>query len=97
MASPCYPSASALVSAFGFSAVFGWFALCVQRVKPSPAFQFSERVAAACPRFASWLCGHFGCSWLVAWDVASLCASRVGVSLLSGGVAARGVQLSLFS
>lgn len=92
-----FPSASSVVSAFGFSAVFGWFALCVQRVPPAPCFQFSERVAAACPRFASWLCGRLGCSWSVAWSVASLCASRVGVSVLSGGVAAPGVQLSLFS
>lgn len=92
-----FPSASSVVSAFGFSAVFGWFALCVQRVPPAPCFQFSERVAAACPRFASWMCGRLGCSWSVAWAVASLCASRVGVSVLSGGVAAPGVQLSLFS
>lgn len=96
VASP-FPSASSVVSAFGFSAVFGWFALCVQRVPPAPAFLFSERVAAACPRFACWLCGRLGCSWSVAWSVACLCASRVGVSVLSGGVAAPGVQLSLFS
>lgn len=97
MASACYPSSSAVVAAFGFSAVFGWFALCVQRVPPARAFLFSERVAAACPRFAFWLVGHLGCSWSVAWSVAALCAARVGVSLLSGGVAASGVQLSLFS
>lgn len=96
LASP-FPSASSVVSAFGFSAVFGWFALCVQRVPPAPCFPFSERVAAACPRFASWLCGRLGCSWSVAWSVACLCASRVGVSVLSGGVSSGCVQLSLFS
>lgn len=96
VASP-FPSASSVVSAFGFSAVFGWFALCVQRVPPAPGLRFSERVAASCPRFASWLCGRLGCSWSVGWSVACLCASRVGVSVLSGGVAAPGVQPSLFS
>ena len=96
VASP-FPSASSVVSAFGFSAVFGWFALCVQRVPPAPSFRFSERVAAACPRFASWLVGHLGCSWFVAWGVASLCAARVGVVVGSGGVPVGGVQFSLFS
>lgn len=95
---PCpFSSASAVVAHFGADAVFSWFALAVQRVPPAPAFPFSERVAAACPRFACWVCGRFGCSWFVGWGVAVWAASRVGVSVGSGGVPARGVQLSLFS
>lgn len=92
-----FPSASAVVAAFGFSRVFCWFALAVSRVPVSRSLPFSGRVAAACPRFASWLCGRLGCSWSVAWGVACLCASRVGVSVLSGGVSSGCVQLSLFS
>lgn len=91
-----FPSAAAVVRVFGWSRVFGWFALAVSRVPVSPGLSRSARVAAACPRFASWLCGHLGCSWWVGWSVASACAASLGVSVGSGGVPAPGVQLSLF-
>ena len=95
---PCpFPSAAAVVRVFGWSRVFGWFALAVLRVPVSPGLSRSDRVAAACPRFASWLCGHLGCSWFVGWSVACACAASLGVSVGSGGVPAPGVQLSLFS
>lgn len=92
-----FPSAAAVVRVFGWSRVFGWFALAVLRVPVSPGLSRSGRVAAACPRFASWLCGHLGCSWWVGWSVACACAASLGVSVGSGGVPAPGVQLSLFS
>ena len=92
-----FPSALAVVRAFGWSRVFGWFAFCVSRVPVSPGLRPSERVAAACPRFASWLCGRLGCSWFVGWSVARACAASLGVSVVSGGVPSGGVQLSLFS
>lgn len=92
-----FPTPAALVRFCGWSAVFGWFAFCVQRVPVSVGFRPSERVAAACPRFASWLVGHFGCRWSVAWAVACACAASLGVSVRSGGVAADAVQLCLFS
>lgn len=95
---PCpFPSAAAVVRVFGWSRVFGWFALAVSRVPVSVGLSRSDRVAAACPRFASWLCGHLGCSWFVGWSVACACAASLGVSVGSGGVPAPGVQLSLFS
>lgn len=92
-----FPSAVSVVRVFGWSRVFGWFALAVSRVPVSVGLSRSERVAAACPRFASWLCGHLGCSWWVGWSVAAACAASLGVSVGSGGVPAPGVQLSLFS
>lgn len=92
-----FPSAVAVVRAFGWSRVFGWFALAVSRVPVSPGLSPASRVAAACPRFASWLCGHLGCSWWVGWSVASACAASLGVSVGSGGAPAPGVQLRLFS
>lgn len=92
-----FPSAVAVVRLFGWSRVFGWFALAVLRVPVSPGLSRSGRVAAACPRFASWLCAHLGCSWWVGWSVAAACAASLGVSVGSGGVPAPGVQLSLFS
>ena len=95
-ASAPFPSAAAVVRAFGWSRVFGWFALAVSRVPVSRGLSRSDRVAAACPRFASWLCGHLGCSWWVGWSVALACAASLGVSVGSGGVPAPGVQLSLF-
>ncbi len=91
-----YSSASALLRCFGWSDVFGWFALCVQRVAISPGIRPAERVAAACPRFASWLCGRFGCSWFVGWSVACACAASLGVFVGSGGVPVGGRQSSLF-
>jgi hypothetical protein len=95
---PCpFPSAVSVVRVFGWSRVFGWFALAVLRVPVVPGVSRSCRVAAACPRFASWLCGRLGCSWFVGWSVACACAASLGVSVGSGGVPASGVQLSLFS
>lgn len=96
-ASAPFPSAVSVVRVFGWSRVFGWFALAVSRVPVSVGLSRSERVAAACPRFASWLCGRLGCSWFVGWSVACACAASLGVSVGSGGVPAPGVQLSLFS
>lgn len=90
------PSVAAFFAAWGWSRVFGWFALAVSRIPVSRSLRPSERVAAACPRFACWLCGHFGLSWFVAWSVAARCAASLGVAVGSGGVAAPGVQLSLF-
>ena len=96
-ASAPFPSAVSVVRVFGWSRVFGWFALAVLRVPVVPGVSRSCRVAAACPRFASWLCGRLGCSWFVGWSVARACAASLGVSVGSGGVPASGVQLSLFS
>ena len=92
-----YPSGASLISAVGGEAVLGLFALEVQRVPVVRSARFSERVAGACPAFASRLVGCFGCSWWVAWSVASVCARGFGVSLVSGGIPAAGVQLSLFA
>lgn len=88
------PVAPALPSV---AVLFPWFALAFQRISPAPGFRFSERVAAACPRFACWLCGRFGVSWSVAWGAACACAARVGVAVGSGALPRGGVQLSLFS
>ena len=96
MVASLLPSSAAVVEAFGFAALRGRFAVVVLEISPAPGFSVAERVAAACPRFASLLCGWLGCSWWVAWGVAVRCASSFGVSVASGGVASGGAQLSLF-
>ena len=95
--SPLFSSASAVVASVGFASLRSLFAGFVLGIPAGRASSPSVRVAAACPAFAGALVGRGLCSWSVAWSVACLVASSWGVSVLSGGVAAPGVQLSLFS
>ena len=92
-----FSSASAVVASVGFSRLRCLFAGFVVGIPAGPGSSPSCRVAAACPAFAGALVGRGLCGWSVAWSVASLVASSWGVSVLSGGVPAPGVQLSLFS
>ena len=94
---PLFSSASAVVAACGFARLRALFAGFVVSLPAGPGSAPSGRVAAACPAFVGALVGRGLCGWSVAWSVASLVASSWGVSVLSGGVAAPGVQLSLFS
>ena len=94
---PLFSSASAVVASVGFGSLRSLFAGFVVFAPGSACPPFSVRVASACVPFAGALVGRGLCSWSVAWGVASLVASSWGVSVLSGGVPAPGVQLSLFS
>ena len=97
MAAPLCSSVSAVVASVGFGSLRSLFAGFVVFCPAGGGSPFSSRVAAACPVFAGALVGRGLCGWSVAWGVASLVASSWGVSVLSGGVPAPGVQLSLFS
>ena len=96
MGAPLFSSASTVVASVGLPALRSLFAGFVVFGSAGGGSPFSARVAAACPAFASALVGRGLCGWSVAWSVASLVAGSWGVSVLSGGVAAPGVQLSLF-